>query len=110
MVYFDTNNTMAQSAVPAISLYEATLGGNHFLTLDTCKKIHSKKWDQLPISDETIDQVNVLADNQRQPMMPRRMPIFEWAPGIIIDVIDEDDAPPIDDHNDGIVNIVPAAI
>ena len=42
MVYFGTNNTMAQRVVPAISLYEATLGGNNFLTLDTCKKIHSK--------------------------------------------------------------------
>ena len=38
------------------------------------------------------------------------MPIFEWAPGLIIDVIDEDDAPPIDDHDDGIVDIAPAAI
>ena len=40
MVYFGTNNTMAQRAVPAIVLYEGTLDGNYFLTLDTGKNIH----------------------------------------------------------------------
>ena len=106
MVYFGTKNTMAQRAVPSIALYEASLHGYYFLTLDRGKKIHAKKWDQLPINDEIIDQVNSFAEKQRQPSMPRRMPIFEWAPGLIIDVPDDNDII-IDDQVDDSANPVP---
>ena len=104
MVYFGTNNTMAQRAVPAISLYESSLQGNYFLTLDTGRKINSKKWDQLPINDDVIEQVNFFATKQKQPEMPMRMPIFEWAPGLIIDIPVDDlvaveELDPPDDQN-----------
>ena len=115
MVYFGTNNTMAQRAVPAIALYEGTLDGNYFFTLDTGKKIHSKKWDQLPISDEILDYVDAFASKQKQPFLPRRIPIFEWSPGLIIDLAEHDDfmvddnlildaPPPIDIDSTNIVS------
>ena len=108
MVYFGTSNTMTQRAVPAIALNESTLDGTYFLTLDTGKKIHSKKWEVLPINDNVIEQVNAFANKQKQPQMPMRVPIFEWAPGLMIDIPDipdEDDI--VHANNDAIEPVDP---
>ena len=48
MVYFGTKNTMAQRAVPSIALYEASLHGYYFLTLDTGKKDTRKEMGSTP--------------------------------------------------------------
>ena len=80
---------MEQQAVPVIALYETYLQGNYFLTLDTTKKINSIRWDPLPLNNDVIDQVNSLGTKQKQPDMP--MQIFEWAPGLEIDIPDDED-------------------
>ena len=37
------------------------MNGQHFMSLNTGKRIHSKNWDQLPIDDFVIDKVKELA-------------------------------------------------
>ena len=92
LVYIGTNNTLDARTVAAIALNAANeSGGYYFMSLETGKRIHSKQWDVLPISNNVIDTVNDLGNEQQQPTLKHRVPLFEWAPGIEIDVPNDDD-------------------
>ena len=92
LVYIGTNNTLDARTVAAIALNAANeFGGYYFISLETGKRIHSKQWDVLPISNNVIDTVNDLGNEQQQPTLKHRVPLFEWAPGIEIDVPNDDD-------------------
>ena len=85
MAYKGTKNDMSARAIPAIALRESNdFGGFYFLSLETGNRFHSKKWDVLPISSQTIDKVHQLADNDDQPVMNENLFVFETAPGEII--------------------------
>jgi hypothetical protein len=115
MVYIGTTNTMKSRAIPGIALNASNdRGGHFFMSIHTGKRIHSHKWQELPISNEIIDAVEALAKKEGAKLMPKGMPLFEWAPGIeIIDEVEEDIAN--DDNNDvnqnnidnEVVNFVP---
>ena len=92
LVYIETHNTLDARTVGAIALNAANeFGGYYFMSLETGKRIHSKQWDVLPISNNVIDTVNDLGNEQQQPTLKHRVPLFEWAPGIEIDVPNDDD-------------------
>ena len=41
-----------------------------------------------------MERVQSMAVEQKQPIMPDNFPIFEWAPGLILDI------PPLEDEDD----------
>ena len=47
-----------------------------------------KKRQQLPIDQSTIDGVNEMAELEKQPILPGKYPLFEWAPGLVVDTYD----------------------
>ena len=51
------------------------------MSLHSGKRIHSYKWDVLPIDKYVIERVKALAKDEEQPEMHNGYPIFEWAPG-----------------------------
>ena len=61
------------------------------MSLETGRKIHSRKWMELPVDESVIDTVETIASDQKQPFMPDNFPIFEWGPGIVVDDIVCDD-------------------
>ena len=90
-MYIVTNNTLDTRTVTAIALNPANeFGGYYFLSLETGKIIHSTQCDVLPIINIVIDTAKDLGNEQHQPTLKYRMPLFEWAPGIKIEVSDED--------------------
>ena len=92
MVHIGTTNTMKRRSVPSIALRESNEnGGYFFMSLHTGKRLHSNKWDELPIDDEIIKAVENIAEEQGQPLLPDQYPMFEWAPGNLIDDGDYDD-------------------
>ena len=52
-----------------------------FLSLYTGKRIHSYHWEQSPIPDDVITQVETLARDEDQPMLTDKLPLFEWSQG-----------------------------
>ena len=103
MVYIGTKNTLKARSVPGIALKDSNdTGGFYFMSLFTGKKIHSYKWEELPITDEVIARVEELATIEKQPKMNNGLPIFEWEPGFPItddhehDNNDEGEVPEID--------------
>ena len=89
---------MEHRAVPAIALNSANnFGGYYYFSLEIGKRFHFKKWTRFPIRDKRISEVNDCGEEGQQSMTKNRMPIFEWAPGIEIEVIVEEavyDEPP----------------
>jgi hypothetical protein len=86
MVYYKTSNTMSKRTSPCISLGESNeLDEMYFMSLETGKRLHSRIWIALPMNDYVISQVNDLVEIERQPVMPGNMPIFEWAPDIVME-------------------------
>ena len=82
LVYESTTNTMKPRSVPAIALKRSNnAGGHYFMSLYSGKRIHGYKWEVLPIDDHIIARVEQLAEDEKQPIMNRGMPFFEWAPG-----------------------------
>ena len=62
------------------------------MSLYSGKRIHGYKWDRLPIDENIIARVEQLAEAEKQPIMNRGMPCFEWTPGVEIeDEPDEED-------------------
>ena len=60
------------------------------MSLHSGKRIHSYKWDVLPIEKFVIERVEELAKDKEQPEIHNGYPIFEWAPGDpVIDVFDK---------------------
>ena len=88
LVYTQTTNDMKTRAVPGIALRASnSAGGHYFMSLYSGKRIHGYKWEELPVDEYVIERVESLADQEKQPIMHKGMPSFEWAPGI--DIIDE---------------------
>ena len=85
MVYIGTTNTMKRRSVPAIALNESNdRGGHYFMNLYTGKRLHSYAWEELPIDDDVIEQVEYLARQEKAPVMTDGYPQFEWMPGVPI--------------------------
>ena len=95
LVYTGTSNNNKPRAVPAIALKMSnTAGGHYFMSLHSGKRIHGYKWEELPIDEHIIERVESLAEKEKQPIMHRGKPCFEWAPGVEIeDIYDEGDVP-----------------
>ena len=61
------------------------------MSLHSGRWIHVYKWDELPIDEYVIERVESLAKGQEQPIMHNGMPSFEWAPGVeVTDVWDDE--------------------
>ena len=101
IVYNRTTNNMTNMSIPAIALRESNVfDGHYFMPLKTGKRVHARKWSTLPINQEVVEKVATLANAESQPFLPGNVPIFEWAPGLEIDAIEQDDAEDIlDDVN-----------
>jgi len=83
MAFTGTENNMTARSVPSIALRESNeAGGQYFMSLNTGKRFHSKKWQVLPFNQDIINKVHSIAADENQPVMPDKVPIFEWAPGI----------------------------
>ena len=78
-VWIGTKNNMTQRSVPGIALKSSnSKGGVYFMSLYTGKRINSYVWETLPISDEIIERVGAIAEQQKQPTIMDGIPIFEW--------------------------------
>jgi len=85
--YTGTTNDMKSRTTPVISLYESNgFDGQYFMSLNTGRRIHARKWTQLPIDDTVVNGIQSIAAKENQPMLPSSMPLFEWAPGLNIDL------------------------
>ena len=54
------------------------------MNIYTGKRINSYEWKELPIDDDVITQVELLAKNENAKHMTDAYPMFEWAPGLPI--------------------------
>ena len=54
------------------------------MSLSTGKQLHDFIWIELPINDQVISRVKKLATKEKQPLITKGYPIFEWNPGIPI--------------------------
>ena len=102
LVYTGTSNDNNPRAVPAIALKMSnSAGGHYFMSLHSGRRIHGFKWDELPIDKHVIQRVEALAEEEKQPLMHRRNPCFEWAPGVEIeDIFEEENEPTLAIAND----------
>ena len=92
MVYSVTTNRMNSRATPDISLYESNEeGGHYFMSLNSGKRIHSRKWAELPISEHAEARVYEIGANDKQPILLKKMPLFEWIPGMVVEPHDDGD-------------------
>ena len=65
LVYTGTENNMRKRGVPAIALKASNdVGGCYFMSLYTGKKIHGYIWNEIPINNDIISQVEELADKE----------------------------------------------
>ena len=79
LVYVGTKNNLKARSVPAIPLKLLNdWGGFFFMSLMTGKKLHAFKWVELPINDEVIEQVNILDQNENQPIISNGTVVIEW--------------------------------
>ena len=102
-IYSGTDNTMESRSTPSIALYEINgHDGYNFMSLESGLKVHARRWEHLPISDDVINRVNTITKNQ--PIMPHKQPIFVWAPGIVINTDDAYFSDENDDDNDDVNN------
>ena len=75
------------------------------MSLESGRKIHSRKWVALPIDDVVIDRVISVASKQQQPIIAETFPVFEWVRGLILDIppLDDDDEWNVVEYDDEIV-------
>ena len=104
LAYSSTTNDMKARSVPAIALhYDKGKGGMRFMSLLSGRKIHAHKWKALPMTDEVIDRVHELGENEGQPALNRngnRELIFEWYPGVPVRDLEEHDMAIQNWHNE----------
>ena len=82
MVYMGTKGNMKKRSVPAIALKASNEEGEYFLmSLYTGKRLHSYIWEEIPIDQDTIDRVDQLEREEKQPVLDNNQPLFEWLPG-----------------------------
>ena len=99
MAYTQTSNDMKTRNVPGIALGEANeKGGHYFMSLYTGKRVHAFAWKELPIHQDVINKVEQFAEEEGQPTMIDKEPIFEWAPGVTI-TNDEENEHTEETHN-----------
>ena len=92
IVYTDTTNDSKARGEPGIALRKSNnAGGHYFMSLYSGRRIHGYSWDELPVDDYVIERVENLAEEQEQPIMHNGMPSFEWAPGVDISDIWDDE-------------------
>ena len=84
---------MQTRAVPGIALRASnTSGGHYFMSLYSGKRIHGYKWDELPVDEYVIERVESLAEQEKQPLMHKGMPTFEWSSGVeVTDELEEEE-------------------
>ena len=83
-LYRSTDNTPKSRSVGAIALMLSNEQGRYWsMSLKTGHKLHGYHWVELPISDDVIDRVEQLAEEQGQLLMENG-PIFKWSPGDLI--------------------------
>ena len=56
------------------------------MSLKSGKRISSNRWEQLPISEDVINRVHKLVEIEKRPLMTQKEMVFEWEPGIPIDI------------------------
>ena len=73
-LYRSTDNTPKSRSVGAIALIPSNKqGGYWFMSLKTGHKLHGYHWVEFPISDNVIDRVEQLAEEQGQLLMDLQM-------------------------------------
>ena len=87
-------STTAPRTIGAIALNPTgnAQGSYYFLSLTTGARISRQQWTELPITQDVINRVEELAEQQEQPIINGEL-VFEWAPNV-----------PIEDHDDDIAN------
>ncbi|GFH61250.1 hypothetical protein CTEN210_17726 [Chaetoceros tenuissimus] len=87
-----TNNAQILRTVSAIALRPSNeQGGYFFMSLETGKRLHAFIWTELPISDQIIEAVHVLAENEgADDLDDDGVPIFERELGIPILTAEEE--------------------
>ena len=55
------------------------------MSLESGRKIHSRKWMELPLISTVIKTVEDIVSSQKQPIMLEKYPIFEWGPRIMVE-------------------------
>ena len=99
MVHIGTNNSMKWMSVPAIARRAPNdNSGYYFMSVYSGREFYRNQWDELSIDDETIATVEVLAENEGQPLLPDKYPLFEWEPGD--EIIDTNGGPDDADQNE----------
>mmetsp|Transcript_14843 Transcript_14843/g.21240 ORF Transcript_14843/g.21240 Transcript_14843/m.21240 type:complete len:182 (+) Transcript_14843:1891-2436(+) len=89
MFHFGTKNNMRQQSIKGIALCPSNnKKGYYFMSLCSGREIHSNNWDEMPLDDWAIRQVEKLAEQEGHPLIPDKLPLFEWSPGVTIDNID----------------------
>ena len=79
-----TNNNEPRS-VGAIALYPSGNGQHtwHFMSLNTGKRLHRRNWTVLPMGEEVISRVHLLAEREGRSKVINNFN-FEWRPGTTI--------------------------
>ncbi len=87
-----TNTTAPRSiAAIALAISPNESGSYRFMNLLTGKVLHRRKYKELPLTFDVIEQVEYLALCERQPWIKNGCPQFGWTPEDIIDDEDNDD-------------------
>ena len=108
LVFARSTNIMAARKIPCIALNPSNeWGGYYFMSLYTGKRIHSYAWTVLPITDDVVARVHELASLEKQPLIKKGQPFFEWNPGIPIadDPIDLSDEVSLDTIHPHIITL-----
>ena len=50
------------------------------MSLYSEKRLHSYIWEELPIDQDVIDRVDQLAREEKQPVLDKNQPLFEYLP------------------------------
>ena len=84
-VFNKTNNHMTSRSTPVIALLESNEeDGHYFMSLDSGKRINSRKWTPLPITSEVIARVDELVTSSKQDVLVNNLPTFEWSRGVSV--------------------------
>ena len=94
LLYTQTLNNMKRRSVPCIALNPTNeFGGHNFMSLESGRKLHGYKWQELPMDEWVIRRVEELATEEGQPYLVDKTPIFEWSPGNVILDYQEEEVP-----------------
>eukprot|EP00557_Chaetoceros_sp_GSL56_P000017 CAMPEP_0176495956 /NCGR_PEP_ID=MMETSP0200_2-20121128/10940_1 /TAXON_ID=947934 /ORGANISM="Chaetoceros sp., Strain GSL56" /LENGTH=312 /DNA_ID=CAMNT_0017893883 /DNA_START=320 /DNA_END=1259 /DNA_ORIENTATION=+ len=98
-------NTMMQRTIGAIVLGPRRIQGQYnYMSLETGDQIDGRVVAVLPPTEDVIERVETLGQQQKQPYRASRMLQYEWQPGL---PIDRDDLMNDDDQPDPVPMIIP---